>query len=790
MVIRYWVLFVICVLYIGILYGCTQKSELQEAKRYARESEAAYQEAVARYKDLIAKTKNDESLSVALGKLYFDHGDFAQAAQTFKQAASPQAHKLLAISYYRSGNFVDALEAFNKHEIDDDEYLFYQGLTCEKLNLFDQSLALYRKIKDRSFAALAAERIEIIERTSQPAMIKNISPETSEILAKAPQESLYPQAGSLILSCDEQIEVTSDHKEISTFHYVIKILNERGKENFSEAKIDYDSTYEKVELVYARTIKADGTVVDVGTRHLRDVSKYLNFPLYSNARVFIISFPEVAQGAAVEYQVKVYRTKLINKKDFVIDYPVQTSDPIIRADFLLRFPKDNPVNLKVINDSYNTFGAKLSPLKEEQSGICTYRWQFNNIPQVIPESNMPPDAEVTTAMLISSFDTWQEVYDWWWSLAKDKMRSDPSIREKVLALTRGKMTEEEKARAIYNFCAKEIRYVAVEYGQAGYEPHFAGDVFKNKYGDCKDQAVLLVTMLKEAGISAWPVLIPTKDCYNLNDDFASMLFDHCIACVFLGNRMIFLDPTAETCSFGDLPSGDQNRRVLVCKDNGYAIETTPLFAAEHNLVKQRTALRINPDESIQAKKDIFTYGVYDQGQRYWLLYTQPQLIKEQLEEKIQDFCIGAQLLDYKIENLQDLNQPVVLEYSFKGGEYLTKAGPLRILPQLANIDTSLVAKSLRRYPVDFTILEGKETNLTIELPDGFSVKYLPVTVAQVSPWLDFTAQYSRKNRAIFFTQKTAFKKAVISQNEYKEFKQFFEGLAKDIKQRVVLEKVK
>jgi hypothetical protein len=432
----------------------------------------------------------------------------------------------------------------------------------------------------------------------------------------------------------------------------------------------------------------------------------------------------------------------------------------------------------------------MDPQKEESSGIVFYRWHFKDIPQIIPESNMPPQVEINPTAMISSFKGWDDLYGWWWKLARDKIQADPSIKEKVKALIAGFSSDDEKARAIYNFCAREIRYVAVEYGQAGYEPHQAADIFRNKYGDCKDQAILLVTMLKEAGLKAWPVLISTKEYYNLSVDFPSMLFNHCIACLRIKDRLIFMDPTAETCPFGDLPDGDQRRRVFVCREDGYEIADTPLFDAAHNQVRQVTRLKIAEDESVAGEKDIRTYGVYDQGQRYWLLYTQPELIEAQLKEKIQDISIGAKLLNYKIYNLDDLNKPVELEYSFSGPEYFTVAGNLRIMPQLTSLDTSLVAKEKRVYPMDFVILDSKETSYEIKLPPQTSVKYLPDNVEEDSPWMDFSLSYSQKGDVLTFLQKARMKKDTVAESEYADFKKFYEALAKKIKQRVVLEKRK
>lgn len=774
---------------LSVFYACAEKDEVAGIQKYAQKSQTYYKNAVSKYEELIRQDKDVGRALFGLGKLYYEHGEFKEAIEAFKKLDTAQAKKFLAISYYRAGDFTAALEIFNRNDIPDGEYTYYYGLTCEKLNLFDQALEHYKKIQSGDFASLAGARIDQIEKRGKGNLIKDVDPQAAEILSSAPPARDYPQAGALVLWCDEKIEITPENTRLTELHYIIKILNERGKDSFAETAIEYDSTFDKVELQYARTIRPDGQVVEVGRRHIRDVSKYLNFPLYSNARAYIISFPEVAEGACIEYKVKISRSKLVNEKDIVLGYMAQSSEPIISASFTLVLPKKNPAHIKIVNQKFNDFSAELNPQTEEREGRLVYTWQFKDIPQIISEPGMPPLPKINPTILISTFDDWKEIYSWWQSLAKDRLEADAAIKGQVKLLTKEQFSPEEKIRAIYNFCAQKIRYVAVEYGDAGYQPHNAADIFKFKYGDCKDQAVLLVTMLREAGFSAWPVLIPTQENYNLNKDFPAMLFNHAIAAVALDGEIVFLDPTAETCSFGDLPQMDQGRGVLIFKEEDYEIGQTPLLPAQHNLLSRRTNIKVKSNGSITAARDIISTGIYDQAQRYWLLYTQPELIEQSLQSKIQEFSIGAKLEKYHIEHLADLNTPVYLTYAFQGPEYLTSAGNLRVMPQLAFFDVSLVSKDKRKYPIDFSILDVDESILTVEIPPDFIVKYLPQGIVKDSPWIKCMVEYYFQDNKLSFRQRTELKKTEISENDYPVFKSLLEGLAKKAKERIVLERI-
>jgi len=403
---------------------------------------------------------------------------------------------------------------------------------------------------------------------------------------------------------------------------------------------------------------------------------------------------------------------------------------------------------------------------------------------------MPPVEEINPAVLISSFDSWQEIYDWWWSLAKDKIKTTVAISQKVGELTAGISSDEARIASIHNFCAQKIRYVAVEYGQAGYEPHQAGDIFQNKYGDCKDQAILLVAMLREAGFEAWPVLIPTSDSFAMDGEFPAMLFNHCIAAVSLNGKLAFMDPTAETCSFGDLPAGDQDRTVLVIKENGFEIARTPLYPAGHNTVSQRLSLSIGPDEGVTGERAVSSKGIYDQTQRYWLLYTLPDTVKDTITSKIQEISIGARLEGYSVDNLNDLNKPLMLRYSFAGPEFMIPAGRLRILPSLASIDMSSVSKKARVYPILYPVLDSRNIETAIYLPPGYDARYVPGPIEEENQWMKFSARYDLEARTLLFRQSIELRARSVTQEEYPAYKAFMEQLGLRLKQRVVLERKK
>ena len=158
-------------------------------------------------------------------------------------------------------------------------------------------------------------------------------------------------------------------------------------------------------------------------------------------------------------------------------------------------------------------------------------------------------------------------------------------------ITGGKTTSKEQVAAIHNWVRKNIRYVAVYLGAGGWVPHDIGWILKNGYGDCKDHALLLQTLLKAVNIEAAPVLISTANEYVLAE--LPVGFNHCI--VYIPDLNLFSDPTDGRIPPGALPWADSDKPVVVALSEGAKIMRTPAFTSANNHVTVRTELAISKE---------------------------------------------------------------------------------------------------------------------------------------------------------------------------------------------------
>src|SRR2546427_3213020 len=157
--------------------------------------------------------------------------------------------------------------------------------------------------------------------------------------------------------------------------------------------------------------------------------------------------------------------------------------------------------------------------------------------------------------------SWKEVGDWFEALAKPKAAATAEIRSKAEELTKGKTTDQDKIRALYDFVSSRFRYIGISLGLGRYTPHSAAEVLSNRYGDCKDKHTLFAALLQAINLSASSVLISSN--FRIDPAFPSpSLFDHVITAILQGESFIFFDTTPEVAPFGFLLRNLRDRQAL------------------------------------------------------------------------------------------------------------------------------------------------------------------------------------------------------------------------------------
>ena len=608
--------------------------------------------------------------------------------------------------------------------------------------------------------------------------------DVKELLQSAPQSTEYPNAGFVNLIDEAEHVVKPDGRWTTTTRVAAKIFNERGRD-IANVHLPYNSAFEKIKVLRARTIKKDGTVVEVKSENIREISPFSGYAMYSSVKAKVMIMPAIENDCIIDYEWEVSGKKSIMPSHFWITWYYQSKEPTM----LSRFTLEVPAKRKFTQAAYNTqISPTVTPSKDGKTLTCV--WEGRDFGEIKPEPHMPPLNEICPWFELSSVDSWQEVAAWYRELVQPQMKATPEIEQAVAELTKDRETDMEKARSIFYWVEDRIRYVGLEFGASAYEPHSATDVFDNRYGDCKDQATLLISMLRAAGIKAHPVLVPVRFRGATSKRVPSPgIFDHAIAVAEIDGKRIWMDTTAEVCPFGDLPEADRGREVLVITESGSEFVETPEYTAEENGTSQTVKIKLNADGGIAASVLWTSAGSSDLAARATYKYAKPSEIKEGFEASVASVSPGAKLTDFSVSDPRRKDEPLKITYEFEAAGWANRTRKFLIFrPSLYQsvLSQTPFSKSEREYDLRFSNTSANESETEISLPDGFKVEEIPQNLSLQSDFATYDRTCQLDGNTLKIAEKLVRQEARIPAARYQEVKKFYEDAIRAQKQQVVL----
>ncbi|MCD6413646.1 MAG: hypothetical protein J7L54_05835, partial [Elusimicrobia bacterium] len=224
-------------------------SHIEEAKKLFEEVSKLKKQTLNEFELAIKENPTDE-VFLLKAKFLFENGKYGEMLETLGsiKATNYETEKLNALGNYFLGRLTRAIYYFSRISAEaerkrDFEVLYYYGRVQEDKNLFEEAIKTYEKIAAGNFFEKARERISNLQKNI-PLKLKDLPVEIVKIVADAPSQKDYPQAGAAVLLEKEDYEVFSDSTSVSEITKAIKIFNDRGKRKFAEVHLSYDSTYE------------------------------------------------------------------------------------------------------------------------------------------------------------------------------------------------------------------------------------------------------------------------------------------------------------------------------------------------------------------------------------------------------------------------------------------------------------------------------------------------------------------------------------------------------------------
>jgi len=211
--------------------------------------------------------------------------------------------------------------------------------------------------------------------------------------------------------------------------------------------------------------------------------------------------------------------------------------PVRHRRIRLLWPEDRELN-------FRGHGTTAEPEVRTRSGIREYIWDLSDLPAVVVEDQIPSWFPAYPWIQVSEFTVWSEVATWAAGLYLTTNLDAPELKEEIANLRRPGETPEQNVQGALEFAQNDIRYLGIEFGPLSYHPTDPVTVLRRRFGDCKDKAFLLCTLLRGLGYDAAPVLVATGFRHTLPDLLpAPHDFDHVIVRVVADGATYWLDPT-------------------------------------------------------------------------------------------------------------------------------------------------------------------------------------------------------------------------------------------------------
>jgi hypothetical protein len=609
---------------------------------------------------------------------------------------------------------------------------------------------------------------------------------------------------AVLLYEQRTVNVQSADKIKTQVRVVYKILRPSGRD-YGFASVPFNA-HSKVNGLRGWCIPAQGKDYEVKDKEAMEISlpKIEGSDLITDVKEKVLQIPAPDVGNVVGYEYEEDEQPLVLQD--VWDF--QREIPVRETHYSLQLPP---------GWAYKAYWINYPETKPTESGT-QLQWTVGDVKGIRQEAEMPPLNGVSGRMVVSffpqggaltrGFTNWQEMGAWYGGLTSGRRDASPQIKQQVATLTSASSTPLDKMKALAQFTQHDVRYVSIQLGIGGFQPHPAADIFVHRYGDCKDKATLMSSMLSQIGIDSYYVVINVERGAVVPEMPANIAaFNHVILAIKLPpnvaspsltatvqhprlGTLLYFDPTNELTPFGEIGGYLQsNYGLLVTPDGGELVEL-PRQATAMNSI-QRTG-KLTLDSTGTLTGDVSETRV---GDRAWSERGRLRAVNKNTEKvkPIEDLLAGSlsifHITHATIDNLNQTDQPFGFHYSFEAQNYAKNAGGLLLVrPRVLGIKSSglLETKEPRKFPIEFEGPSRDTDAFEITIPAGYVVDDVPPPVDADYGFASYHSKTEVKGNTIQYSRTMEVKELSVPVARADELKKFYRIIAGDERNTVVL----
>jgi Flp pilus assembly protein TadD/transglutaminase-like putative cysteine protease len=633
-------------------------------------------------------------------------------------------------------------------------------------------------------AALCALLFSSLAAAQQSNSTQNAAPAATK---SAPQKSSpadYSQEPFVIEQYYTTARFENDGTSERGLAVRIRVQSNAGVQQLGELVFGYNSANEQMDVHFVRVKKKDGSVVTAAADAVKDMTASVarDAPEYTDYKEKHVTVPSLHAGDSIEYEISTRTVTALAPGNFWFDYAF-VKDAITLDERL-------DVNLPAGRVHKFITAPKIEQATDFAGDREIHHWQHANLTRPTEseqaKKKSQPPAEPTPDVQFTTFTSWAQIADWYANLEKGRTDPTPEIRAKTQELIQGRATELDKIAALYDYVAKNVRYVSLSFGLGRYQPHSAADVFKNQYGDCKDKHTLLASMLQAANIPSDAVLIPFSR--KIDPDVPSpSQFDHMITAVPIGDELIWMDSTAEVAPFRLLSPPLRNKSALLVQPDGAGkIVQTPVDPPFLSTQHVEIEARVNDLGKLTASLRYFLRGDNEHALRVAFRRT-PQTQWKELGQTIAALDgIKGEITNVKPSDPSDTEKPFELDLDFAQANYLdwsskkSKVGVPLLAIGLPDANEDSTEPIHLGSPLDVTM------DLKLTLPENFSARP-PVAVSVERDYADFKSSYHFENHILTAQRSLNFKMRELPAARVSDYLAFSRAVESDETQLLTVE---
>ncbi|HTW38872.1 MAG TPA: DUF3857 domain-containing transglutaminase family protein [Steroidobacteraceae bacterium] len=611
--------------------------------------------------------------------------------------------------------------------------------------------------------------------------------------------------GAVQLYSETSVTVERDGKQKALHRSVYKILRPEGRARGLVA-VTFLTPEMRVTGMHGWCIPAGGKPYEVGNRDAAETALLgvLNGELVSDVRTRALQIPGADPGSIVGYE---YEEDSAAPLQSQVEWMPQDLVPVREARYTLRLPGGWRYEANWIHHP-----------AEEPTALAPGEWQWTvrNEPAIRIEGRMPPWQGLAGRLIISLIPpagqarplaTWADIGTWYLGLTRDRREASPALKQRVLELTASVPTLLGKIEALASAVQNEVRYVAIELGVGGYQPHAAADVLAHGYGDCKDKATLLSAMLAQIGVDSYYVIINSVRGAITADTPANLGFNHVILAIRLPDelkdpslqaviahpklgRILLFDPTDPFTPFGRLSGALQASYALLVTPDGGELVKTPLMPIEGNGVRRTAELTLDGNGDLSGDVRELWLGDSASAQRAVLSSATRDTEKiRPVQAMLASSLATFDILKAAVANAHVVAQPFEWRYTFQAQSYAKRAANLLLLrPHVfGNLSSALLeTPQPREYPVEFNGAERDTDEFDITLPPGYQVDEMPPAIDVDDGFAAYHSKTEEVGHVLHYTRTFEIREVSVPTSSAEKLKRLYRIIEGDQRAMAVL----